>query len=175
MTINVSSNFETMTLVSEYFLEAFPSGTFYWKKNCEETEHSISISSKLVSLDVPNTIEIDASELFPSRTTFEDGVYSIRVVVSGQDAILIEDVETLVEGLHEETYCLFIGTTTNCKALKSYLETEDEVLEYLIKALQIANDCDCDCEDSCVIYEALLDRINNPITSTNDNKDCGCS
>lgn len=175
MTITVSSNFETMTIVSEYFSESFPTGTFYWKKNCEESEHFLDISDKLSDMDVAYTITIDASELFPSRTTFEDGVYSIRVVFEGEGTITVGDADILVEGTHEETYCLFIGTTTNCKALKVYLETQDVVLEYLIKALQISNDCDCDCEDSCTIYEALLDRINNPITSTNDNTDCGCS
>lgn len=175
MTITVSANFETMTIVSEYFSESFPVGSFFWKLNCETTEHELDISSKLANIDVVNTITIEASELFPSRTTFSDGVYSIRVVVNGEDFVLVDDVETLIEGEHEETYCMFIGTTSNCKAYKAYETNQDVVLEYLIKALQIANDCDCDCEDACSIYEALLERINNPINMTDDNTDCGCS
>lgn len=175
MTITVSANFETMTIVSDYFLEEFPTGTFYWKLNCETSENDLDISDKLTSLDVVNTIEIDASELYPSRTTFPDGVYSIRVVVSGEDVVVIDEVETPVEGEHEETYCIFIGTTSNCKAYKAYETSEDVVLEYIIKALQIANDCDCECEDACTLYEALLERIANPINTTDDNTDCGCS
>lgn len=175
MTITVSANFETMTIVSEYFLESFPTGTFYWKLNCETTEHEFDISDKLSDIDPINTITIDASDIYPLRTTFPDGVYSIRIVVNGDDFILIDDVETLVEGEHEQTYCMFIGTTSNCKAYKAFETNKDVVLEYLIKALQIANDCDCDCEDSCIVYEALIERINNPTNMTDDNTDCGCS
>lgn len=164
-----------MTIVSEYFREDFPTGTFYWKLNCETTENDFDISTKLTTIDPINTITIEASDIYPSRTTFPDGVYSIRIVVDGEDTVLVDDVEILVEGTHEETYCIFIGTTTNCKAYKAFNTSNDVVIEYLLKSLQIANDCDCDCDNSCIIYEALLDRISNPTNMTNDDTNCGCS
>jgi len=171
MNITISPDFEQMTITSELFNNDSDTGTFFWKRNCEETEHSLDITSKLVSAD--GEIIINASELFTGKTVFSDGVYSIRVVVNGFGTVIVDDVETIVEGDYESTYCIFIGTTSNCKAVSAYLETNDKVLEYLIKALHLLNDCDCDCDNACDLYDALIDRLNNP--KTDDNKDCGCS
>ena len=87
MTITISSNFETMTIVSDYFTSDYPTGTFYWTLNCEDDENDFVIDDLLSTVE-DGTIQISASDLYPSRTTFPDGVYSIRVQFEGTDTLV---------------------------------------------------------------------------------------
>jgi len=172
MTITVSPDFKTLTITSVHINEDSTSGSFKWTLNCEETQHTLDISDKLVDND--GTITIEAGELFSGKSIFSDGVYSIELELNGLGSVTVDDIEVLVEGIYTLTYCLFIGSTSNCKALRIYEASGDETIEYIIKALQLLNDCDCDCSQACDLYDALIYKINN-YTENDNNTNCGCS
>lgn len=167
MTITVSPSFEELTMVfeNEIPMDLVSGGIGSFTYNCEATDVTIDMEVLLDTLD-GQTVTLNATDVYDNRTTFKDGVYNFSFEIYADGST------------HAVTYCLFIGTTSNCKVTKLVLCQEDELLEYLWKALQYVNECDdCTCSTMCTVYEALQNRIDylaSKTTTTNVYNDCGC-
>lgn len=173
MTITVSPGFDELSITFDDYIDMSQvfGGDAYFLVGCGEDQArvNLSVDNMLLTLDGQTvTIPIDTVFAPDQRTTWQDGVYIFN----------IELWDNIGSGTtHTIQYCMFIGTVTNCKVAKLFLCQEDEIIEYLYKALLYINKCDdCDCSKMCDIYAALQNRITTLATKTNTNvyNDCGC-
>ena len=169
MNIVVSPSFEELTVTFDDAIDpiTITGGTGYCLLNCDAEEIEIDMDAVLATLD-SGSFTISVADVFAGRTTFKDGVY--KFVFELYDA----------EGgghTHSDSFCLFIGTTTNCKVANWIICEDDDLIEYLLKALQHINDCDdCDCSLMCDIYDTLQNRLDYLASKSTANvyNDCGC-
>lgn len=123
----------------------------------------------------PNTsnFTITAADLVSGATTIADGVYNFTMTWVGPVGPLEDDVAAD----YMEQNCFYVGTTSRCKANKYYESTGDKTVRNIIKALELANQCDdCDCTAMCSLYETLLSKINVTLKTTDYvYNDCGCN
>ena len=140
-----------------------------YKKNCG-TLQAVDITSKIGTIiDATSSITLNISDIISGKTIFDDGVYYFELIVGGPDV-----PPDNVPGTYFLKGCIYIGTTSRCKALCLYETSENELLLYLIKALDLVNDCDeCDCSTQCELYDYLTTLLTTKITD-NVYKSCGC-
>jgi hypothetical protein len=92
---------------------------------------------------------------------FTDGIYTIKITLTEPNG-----------AYEEETSCFFMDCTIKCKvAEKLSTLTTDSLVHIMYQALLDANNCACQCEEMCKLYEKLLVELG--IVSLTSN--CGCS
>lgn len=172
MKISVSLDYNEITFTHSTLQIADISAiTLQYYKNCGTISSAIDLTSKIVDIDDTTTsLTISITDIDSTKTVFDDGVYQFVLTVIGP----------LVEG-EAGSYilkgCIYIGTTSRCKALCLYEKEENELVKYIINALSIVNDCDdCDCSTQCDLYNYLLTLITGTSNSTNNvYNSCGCN
>lgn len=142
-----------------------------YSKNCADPIQSVDLSSEITNITSDHTLTLDVGDIIPGATIFPDGVYKFNLIFA---LIEDEDEEDPAPGTYTISACIYIGTTTRCKAAEKWVETKNDLLELTIKALSHTNECeDCDCEAMCEMYDYLLTLLEQ--TSTSDVSDgCGC-
>lgn len=172
MQISISLDYTSITFTHECLIQENISGlSLQYKKNCATSATLVDLNSFITDVDnATNSITLDVSDIDATKTIFDDGVYYFKLTVSGPP---VDDTV----GTYILTGCIYIGTTTRCKAVCLYETTEDEIYKYIINALSIVNDCDdCECTTQCDLYDYLLTLLNNTSnTSTNVYSSCGCN
>jgi len=177
--VNLSLYWDTISFTHSVLLEA---GITYidmtYTKNCGTASAVIALSSAIPDITAEGSLTIDVGDIITNATVCPDGVYNFRMQVSGPTGT-DEDDDT-GPGTYVLNFCIFIGSTTRCKALAAYNESKNEAILLLVKALSNVDECDnCDCTTMCTIYDYLQDLIedsaNNSTTTTNVYTDCGCS
>lgn len=171
MKVSISLDYTEITFTHDVLIQADVSTlTLKYKKNCG-TLQTVSLASKIGSIvDDTNSLTLSVSDIISGKAIFDDGVYYFELIVGGPE--VPPDNEP---GTYFLTSCVYIGTTSRCKALCLYETSENELLLYIIKALDIVNDCDdCDCSTQCELYDYLITLLT---TKTSDNvyNSCGCN
>lgn len=173
MNITVSLDYDQITFLNGSLNENdLGSLSLQYKYNCGTLSSSINLDDKLGDL-INNTLTLNVSDIFPSKTIFDDGVYYFKITAgsrtSGAGPLPTPGTFTL-------TGCVYIGTTSRCKALAKYKETNNEIIKQLIHGLDHVNDCDnCDCTTMCTIYDYLTTLLDTNTTTTNVYSPCGCN
>jgi hypothetical protein len=172
MTISVSLDYDQITF-SSTSLAGFTANTMKlnYKKTCGTLSADIPLTSKIPTIS-NNSLTLAVTDIFPNDTVFPDGVYYFILTVTGTNSSTIVGTLTL-------RGCIYIGTTSRCKAVLKYNETQDEMIPLLIKALDFANDCDsCDCSKMCDIYNSLINKLTTSTSTSNSTTNvyspCGC-
>ena len=172
MTISVSLDYDQITF-SSTSLAGFTATTMRlnYKKTCGTLSADIPLTSKIPTIS-NNSLTLAVTDIFPNNTVFPDGVYYFILTVAGTNSSTIVGTLTL-------RGCIYIGTTSRCKAVLKYNETQDEMIPLLIKALDFANDCDsCDCSKMCDIYNSLINKLTTSTSTSNSTTNvyspCGC-
>lgn len=172
MTISVSLDYDQITF-SSTSLAGFTATTMRlnYKKTCGTLSADIPLTSKIPTIS-NNSLTLAVTDIFPNDTVFPDGVYYFILTVTGTNSSTIVGTLTL-------RGCIYIGTTSRCKAVLKYNETQDEMIPLLIKALDFANDCDsCDCSKMCDIYNSLINKLTTSTSTSNSTTNvyspCGC-
>lgn len=172
MTISVSLDYDQISFSSSS-LTGFTATSMKlnYKKTCNTLSADIPLTSKIPTI-INNTLTLAVTDIFPNDTVFPDGVYYFILTIAGTNSSTV-DGTLILRG------CMYIGTTSRCKAVLKYNETKDEMIPLLIKALDFANECDsCDCSKMCDIYNSLISKL-TPSTSTSNSttnvySPCGC-
>lgn len=154
LTVTLNSD---ATLMTVYHPELTTSATglaFRLRIGCSGVLSSISVSGEVIT---NNSFQLSLIDVFPTNTPikFADGVYYAEIqfdLPSGPD-VLNKDGNT----------CFFIDYDLKCKL--DSLNT-DQMRKY--KALKYSQNCDCNCEMLCQIFDSL-----NQTPISNDNN-CGC-
>lgn len=169
MQIAVSLDYDEIT-ITHPILADINVGTLLLRHtlNCGTSSANTDLTARIGDI-VGETLTINVNELDATKTLFDDGVYYFALDVGGP----------IVEGEPGTwflTGCIYIGTTSRCKAVCLYEQTGNELVKYIIRALDISNDCDdCDCTTQCDLYEYLTSLLtNNSNSSTNAYSSCGC-
>lgn len=172
MTISVSLDYDQITF-SSTSLAGFTATTMKlnYKKTCGTLSSDIPLTSKIPTIS-NNSLTLAVTDIFPNDTVFPDGVYYFILTVIGTNSSTVDGTLTL-------RGCIYIGTTSRCKAVLKYNETQDEMIPLLIKALDFANDCDsCDCSKMCDIYNSLINKLTTSTSTSNSTTNvyspCGC-
>lgn len=169
MQLAVSLDYDSITFTAPVLADNNVAGmSIRYKKNCG-TIVTKDLTSVIPSIQ-NESLTLNVTDLYTDNTVFDDGVYYFRITVTGP---LVEDEP----GTTYLTGCIYIGTTSRCKALCMYENTGDEIYKYIINALSIVNDCDdCDCTTMCELYDYLNTLLSNTSTSTNNvYNSCGCN
>lgn len=91
---------------------------------------------------------------------FKTGVYSIQLTVETEDSII------------SESFCLFKDDELKCKIADIKDLKDLSYAAQLYNTLTLSQDCiDCECEQSCIIYQELLEFLNSLGYET---RGCGC-
>jgi hypothetical protein len=170
MNISVSLDYDQITFTSTSF-QGFTATSMRlnYKKSCGTLSPNINLTSKISTIS-NNSLTLAVTDIFPTDTVFPDGVYYFILTLIGTNPQTVQGTLTL-KG------CIYIGTTSRCKAVAKYNETNDDMIMFFIKALDFANECDsCDCLKMCDIYSSLLAKLTVTTTniSTNVYSPCGC-
>lgn len=174
MNISVSLDYDEITFNHSILNTGTISGLrLEYKLNCGTLSSSIDLNAKIVTINnTDKTLTLNVSDIDASKTIFTDGVYYFKLTVLGP---IVEGEP----GTYVLTGCIYIGTTSRCKALVAYEASNNEVIKYVISALDIVNQCDdCNCTSQCDLYDYLLTLITNTSTSnsnTNVYNPCGCN
>jgi len=171
MQLSISLDYTDITFTHEVLKQADVSTlSLKYKKNCG-TQSSIDLTTKIGTIvDATNSITLNISDIIEDKTIFDDGVYYFELTVGGPDV-----PKDNVPGTYFLKGCIYIGTTSRCKALCLYETTNNELILYLIEALDLVNDCDeCDCSTQCELYDYLITLLTTKATD-NVYKSCGCN
>jgi len=107
------------------------------------------------------SIYINPTIITDTTTKFEDGIYTVKVTFTKNNNSTFTD-----------TSCIFIDCETKCKvAEKLKIVTTDINLHLIHYALSSANNCGCQCDSMCKLYEELLLELDINILTSN----CGCN
>lgn len=178
--VTVSLNYDTITFSSIYLIPADMNSLLVkFSKNCGTVGSNINLNSLISTISDEGVLTIPVATLIPSATVFPDSVYKFTFTIgtdsgSTPNGNVIENVP----GTYTVSFCIFIGSVTRCKALANYLETENELIPLLVKALTNVDECDnCDCTTMCTIYDYLIDLLDSSTSTTTTNvyNNCGCS
>lgn len=122
---------------------------------CSQAATSISLFSKIATI-TSNSFTVNVSEIFSTKTRFDDGVYMFQISYSRVIAPEPETIKTTTKT------CVLIDYLLKCKML-----TQEQQILY--KSLLYAEECDsCNCSKMCEIYNFLT-------TTPNGTSDCGCN
>lgn len=130
-----------------------------------ESEDSHVGDSEYSYIDENYNIIINRDILTSFATSYiPNGIYTINIKVYFNDNTLIY-----------ETYnCIFVDYDFNCQVVNymstnigTEIATEVGVLYY---ALKNSSNCDCECDNICILYETLYNYLND----TNNINICGC-
>lgn len=172
MQIDVSLDYTEITFTHEVLQVADVSDlTLEFKRNCGTLSDFISLTGSIGTIDDANhSLTLTVDQIDATKTIFDDGVYYFKLTVIGP---LVEGEP----GSYVLTGCIYIGTTSRCKAACYYDSTGDEKVKYIVNALSIVNDCDdCECSTQCDLYDYLITLITGSSTSTNNvYNPCGCN
>jgi hypothetical protein len=167
MTTTVSLNYDSITFQSQYLNTSNTGLDLTLSINCGvETTNMLDALIPTIN-NTTNSITIPVASIISAASILTDGVYNIKLKIYTTDTNI-------------EQACIYIGTTSRCKAVELYNKTTDLKLklklETLLFALENATLCDtCSCTKMCTIYNELLTLINSTtITTTNVSTDCGC-
>jgi hypothetical protein len=171
MTTTVSLNYDYIIFKSVNIVPIITWGfDLTVKKNCGTT--TVFNLDTYAATITDNSIQVPASVIF-GADPIPDGVYNLSLACYNTNGAS--------DFTYTEQNCIYIGTTSRCKALEFYKSITDETLkckiELLLFALDNATLCDtCSCSKICNIYNDLLLIINSPITTTTTYvySDCGC-
>lgn len=191
MNITIDELFQNFTLVEEDFqvyAENFTKIEVEIKYNCcdsiifedtilpiEESSSSSTSSSSEVDTNVGEgeysymnsdyEIVID-KDIFTTFTTsyIPSGVYTITIKIYFDEDVLI----------YETFNCIFVDYDIDCQVvnfmannLTTETGTEVGILYY---ALKNSTNCDCECDNICILYQTLYNYLNN----TENINICGC-
>lgn len=171
MTVTISLDYDQVTFTSTVLdVDLLETLGIKYKKNCGTISDTIDITDKIADI-VDGTLTLGVSDIITSAEVFPDGVYYFELLGTTFDSIPPPD-----NGSHTLTACVYIGTTSRCKALKKYNETENEIFRFVINALNHVNDCDdCNCSTMCDVYDYLTTLLDTNTTSTDVSSTCGCN
>lgn len=172
MNISVSLDYNEITFTNDILNTAdVQSITLQYKLNCGTLNSGLDLTSKIIDIDdTTSSLTLNITDIDATKTVFTDGVYYFKLTVIGP---LVEGEP----GSHTLTGCIYIGTTSRCKAVVAYESTNNEMIKYIINALDIVNQCDdCGCSTQCDLYDYLITLITGASTSTsNVYNPCGCN
>lgn len=179
--VSVSLNYDAITFTHPRLLEANISYIdIAYSKNCGTVGAAKPLSTLIPDITVDGSLTVDVGDIITGATVFPDGVYNFKMQISGPTGTNVSNVTG--PGTYTVNFCIYIGSTSRCKALAIYNDSDckNEVIPLLLKALTNVDECDeCDCSTMCDIYNYLQDLITDSTNTSNTNNnvytDCGCS
>ena len=115
MNISVSLDYDEITFNHSVLNTATISGLrLEYKLNCGTISSSIDLNAKIATINNTDKIlTLNVSDIDASKTVFTDGVYYFKLTVLGP---VVEGKP----GTYVLTGCIYICTTSRCKAVVAY-------------------------------------------------------
>lgn len=149
MTLSINSDFDRIAIASD-LLDSFIANPSAYSKievtgkiNCSETgtTHEFKVGKLITNLSVVQT-NAGAESIVPAffgTTTFGNGIYGFSIQLT-----------TLLGTTTVDAGCLFVDVDIRCSIPADNLEKQ--MLHYV---LTMSQDCSCNCQQLCDIYNEL--------------------